>query len=394
VTGAIRNLDTKVIRILCVIETLGRGGGAEQLVFSLAPELRKLNVEVEFVDLFSWPDDLGHDLEFMGFRVHRLNITHRWSLLEGLVKLRRIVKGGRFDILWGHLYFGNLYVQLAQLLPKDIKSIITLHSEGYYSQPPTSVFAKIKTYIEGFLNSRADMRVGVSNAVADDYQAYFGWNDVQVVYNGVSTLKIPTQINFDQRRAIRLSFGFSADDFLIVVPARLVNKKGHIYLLQALEILNADEKSLSKAIFAGVKGGAYTNIKSFISEHQLGGVVSIREPLAHPELFNLILAADVVVLPSLREPFGIGAAEAMTTGVPVVLTKVDGFIELVGNSGCVLMVQPGSPKELADAIRRLINDPGFAAELGARGRGRILDNFDISVCAAAWRDKFLSVANQ
>jgi glycosyltransferase involved in cell wall biosynthesis len=393
-TGAIRNLDTKVIRILCVIETLGRGGGAEQLVFSLAPELRKLNVEVEFVDLFSWPDDLGRDLESMGFLVHRLNITHRWSLLEGLVKLRRIVKGGRFDLLWGHLYFGNLYVQLAQLLYRNIQTIVTLHSEGYSSQPPRSVFAKIQTYIEGFFNSRANLRVGVSRAVAEDYQAYFGWNGVQVVYNGVSTLNIPTQISCDECCAIRFGYGFSPEDFVIVVPARLVNKKGHIYLLRALEILNADKKFSLKTIFVGVKGGAYTELKTFISERQLGSVVCIKEPLAHPDLFNLMLAADVVVLPSLREPFGIAAAEAMTTGVPVVLTKVDGFIELVGSSECALMVQPESPQELADAIRRLVTEPKFGTELGARGRRRILDNFDISVCAAAWRDQFLSVANQ
>ena len=266
--GANSDLDTKVIRILCVIETLGRGGGAEQLVFSLAPELKKLNVEVEFVDLFLWPDDLGRDLENMGFRVHRLNITHRWSLLEALVKLRRIVKFGDFDLLWGHLYFGNLYVQLAQLFLKNIQTIVTLHSEGYSMAPPRSVFAKIQTYIEGFLNSRADLRVGVSRAVAEDYQAYFGWNGVQVVYNGVSTLSIPTQITSDERCAIRFDFGSSPEDFVIVVPARLVNKKGHIYLLRALEILNHDKELPLKAIFVGVNAGAYTSIERFISERQ------------------------------------------------------------------------------------------------------------------------------
>lgn len=393
-TGAIRNFDTKIIRVLCVIETLGRAGGAEQLVFSLAPELRKLNVEVEFVDLFSWPDDLGRDLEDMGFRVHRLNISHRWSLVEGLVKLRRVVKGGMFDLLWGHLYFGNLYVQLAQMLFGKIQTVVTLHSEGYSGEPPKSVSAKIKTYIEGVSNASADLRVGVSKAVAEDYQRYFGWESVQVVYNGVSTLEIPTQISSDERSAIRSGYGFSLEDFVIVVPARLVNKKGHIYLLRALEILNTDENFPLKAIFVGVNGGAYSNIESFISERQLGSVVRILAPLAHPDLFNLMLVADAVVLPSLREPFGIAAAEAMTTGVPVVLTEVDGFRELVGDSECALMVQPGNPQELADAIFRLIKEPRFAAELGARGRQRILDNFDITYCAAAWRDQFLWAAGR
>jgi len=387
-----RKIQNK-IRVLCIIETLGRGGGAEQLVFSLAPELRKLDVEVEFIDLFSWPNDLGEDLEAMGFRVHRLNISHRWSLVEGLFKLRGIVARGGFDVLWGHLYFGNLYVQLAKLLFRNIRSIVTLHSEGYCKALPKSVPAKIKTYIEGWLNSRADMRVGVSNAVARDYQTYFGWDNVQVVYNGVPTLSIPTLISSDERHTIRDCYGLSDDDFLIVVPARLVKKKGHMYLLMALESLKADESLHPRAIFVGVKGGEYADIEHFISEHKLSGSISILEPLTQQNLFKLILAANVVVLPSLREPFGIAAAEAMVTGTPVILTKVDGFIELVGDSESAILVQPESKQELADAIRKLMAEHKFAAELGARGRQRVIDNFDIGNCAAAWRGQFLSMVN-
>ncbi|WP_394752354.1 glycosyltransferase family 4 protein [Crenothrix sp.] len=384
---------TKNIRILCVIETLGFGGGAEQLVFSLAPALRELNVDVEFIDLFSWHDDMGVDLENMGFRVHRLNISHRWSLFEGLLKLHNIVTRNQFDVLWGHLYFGNLYVQLAKLLFSNIPSIITLHSYGYNNDPPKSVPAKIKTYVEGWLGSKANLRVGVSHAVAKDYAAYFGWNDVQVVYNGVPTLNIPTQLATADRTLLRTSHGVDEADFLIVVPARLVRQKGHIYLLRALEILKAKDIRLPKVIFIGVKGGDSFSIQLFIDDHQFESVVSIKEPLPHPDLLRLMLASDVVILPSLREPFGIAAAEAMTTGKPVILTKVDGFIELVGDSEGALMVQSESAEELADAIQRLMMNFKFAEELGAKGRQRIIDNFDIHHCASAWCYQFLSVIN-
>lgn len=382
---------TKKIRVLCIIETLGRDGGAEQLVFSLAPELKKLGVEIEFVDLFSWSDDLGIDLETMGYQVHRLNISHRWSLVEGLIKLQKILSKGKFDVLWGHLYFGNLYVQLVKLLFSNVQSIVTLHSEGYSKAPPKSMLGKIKTSIEGWLNSRANARVGVSNAVAKDYQDYFGWDDVKVVYNGVSTKSIPTQISGDERRIIRDSHGVGSDEFLIVVPARLIKKKGHIYLLRALAILKEQNKILAKAIFLGEKYGYYDDILRCISDCELDKVIRLNPPLSHPSLFNLFLAADVVVLPSLREPFGIAAAEAMVTGMPVILTKVDGFVELVGDSDCALMVQPENPQELADAILRLMTEPSLASILGAKGRRRILDNFDIGHCASAWRDQFINV---
>ena len=381
------------LRVLCVIETLGRGGGAEQLVFSLAPALRRLSVEVEFVDLRSWHDDLGIDLEAMEFEVHRLNIGNRWSLLRGTAQLRHILRRGQFDLVWAHGFLGNLYGQLAKMVFSRIPSIVTLHSEGYSEAPPKSLLSKFAVAAEGWLNSRANARVGVSRAVAKDYQSFFGWRDIDVIYNGVPTCHIPVSISDEECHGLRRVYGIDPNDFLIIVPARLVKKKGHIYLLQALEILSATHDAYPKLLFLANEGGEREMLERYINGHKLGGLVQISKCLTHPQLFKLILAAEVVVLPSLKEPFGIAAAEAMTTGTPVVLTRVDGFMELVGDSECALMVQPENPQELADAIIKLMGNPAFAAELGAKGRKRMIDNFDIAFCAAAWRDEFLRVIN-
>jgi len=74
--------------------------------------------------------------------------------------------------------------------------------------------------------------------------------------------------------------------------------------------------------------------------------------LRYDQLFPLIQSADDVVIPSLREPFGIAAAEAMLLGVPVVLTRVDGLIELVGDSEGALMASPGDARSLAERSGR------------------------------------------
>lgn len=381
----------KPLRILCVIETLGRGGGAEQLVFSLAFELRKLSVEVEFVDLCSWHDDLGLDLQAMRFKVHRLNIGNRWNLLRGMAQLCQVLMRGQFDLVWAHGFLGNLYGQLVKMIFFRIPSIVTLHSEGYSEAPPKSLFSKFAVAAEGWLNSRANARVGVSRAVAKDYQSFFGWHDIDVIYNGVPTSNIPASISDEECRRLRRDYDIDPMDFLIVVPARLVKKKGHIYLLQALEILSASYDAYPKVLFLANEGGERETLERYMSSHKLSGSVQIKKCLLHPKLFELILAADAVVLPSLREPFGIAAAEAMTTGTPVVLTRVDGIMELVGDSECALMVQPANPRELADAIIKLMRNPAFAAGLGTKGRKRMIDNFDIEFCAAAWRDEFLRV---
>ncbi len=63
--------------------------------------------------------------------------------------------------------------------------------------------------------------------------------------------------------------------------------------------------------------------------------------LRYDQLFPLIQSADDVVIPSLREPFRIAAAQAMLLGVPVVLTCGDGFVELVGDCEGALMAARG-----------------------------------------------------
>lgn len=382
-------LHGQKLRILCVIETLGRGGGAEQLVYSLAPALRAIKVEIEFVDLFSWVDDLGKELEEMGFKVHRLDVSSQWNLLSVLPKLVRVIRSGNFDLVWGHLYFGNLYTQLSKFfLLGSIPTIATLHSEGYSEKPPIYVRSKLRVWIERIIVGSVNTQVAVSNAVANDYARYFSWRRISVVYNGVPTKQIPDTITETRKQEVRERYCLDSNDFVIVVPSRLVEKKGHIYLLKAINILRNEYQLVPKVIFLGSEGEQLPVLSSFISQHSLTKQVQIIPPIKHPELFHLFLSADVIVLPSLREPFGIAAAEAMTTGTPVVLTEVDGFLELVGDSECAFMVNPGNEIALVDALLRVMSDRGSAKVVGSKGRMRMLNNFDIDVCAAAWRDIF------
>ena len=88
------------------------------------------------------------------------------------------------------------------------------------------------------------------------------------------------------------------------------------------------------------------------------------------QLFPDLRSANAIVIPSLREAFGMAAAEAMLLGVPVALTRVDGFVELVGDSEGALVTAAGDPTSLAGAIWQLKSDPDLrrrAAERGWRG---------------------------
>jgi glycosyltransferase involved in cell wall biosynthesis len=92
---------------------------------------------------------------------------------------------------------------------------------------------------------------------------------------------------------------------------------------------------------------------------------------------SLLPLMDLFVLPSLYEGFGIAILEAMAAGRPVVATAVGGIPEVVVHGETGLLVPPGDPVALADALHELLAHPERARALGARGRERAREKFRI-----------------
>ena len=76
------------MKILSIIETLG-SGGAERVLVNTLPELQKQGIDCEVVILFE-RDDLAGELEVEGIKVHRLHLSNKWNVIEGISKLKSI----------------------------------------------------------------------------------------------------------------------------------------------------------------------------------------------------------------------------------------------------------------------------------------------------------------
>ena len=209
-----------------------------------------------------------------------------------------------------------------------------------------------------------------------------------MVHNGVVAGEIPPPLEEARRAQIRAEHGVSADEFMIVTPSRYIPLKGHSVLLDALDILNREKSWLPKVACGGLVTPFLDQLRARAAQLGLAGAVEFGPPLRHDQIISLMQAADAVVIPSLREAFGIAAAEAMLLGVPVVLTRVGGFVELVGDSEGAVMVSPNDPRGLAEAIWLLKSDPDLRRRLAERGRARIAENFEMSVCASKWARLF------
>src|SRR6185312_11801882 len=103
---------------------------------------------------------------------------------------------------------------------------------------------------------------------------------------------------------------------------------------------------------------------------------------------EILAAAAVSVLPSLSEGISNTLLESMAAGVPVVATCVGGTPEVIRDGEQGLLVPPGDPQAIADAILAVLGDPALAARLGAEGRRRVREEFSFEAVVRRTEDLY------
>jgi colanic acid/amylovoran biosynthesis glycosyltransferase len=168
----------------------------------------------------------------------------------------------------------------------------------------------------------------------------------------------------------------------VLVAARLVEKKGHTHLIEAASIL----RSRGSAIHVDLAGGGplEADLRRQVSDSGLAGDVEFLGTVSHDGLLARVAAGDwdVAALPSVVTASGelegipVSLVEAMAHGLPALATATGGIPELL-DEGAGLLVPPADPRALADALEQLARDPDLRARLGAAGRLRIEEQYDV-----------------
>ena len=103
---------------------------------------------------------------------------------------------------------------------------------------------------------------------------------------------------------------------------------------------------------------------------------------------------DVYLLPSKAEGYGMSVVEAMSFGLPVIASAISSLPELVADGESGLLVPPDDADALFDAMRRLMEDPGLRARMGAAGRARFAAEHDAQVTRRQWGALYAEAAGR
>ncbi len=160
------------------------------------------------------------------------------------------------------------------------------------------------------------------------------------------------------------------EDVKILYVGEHEKRKGLDHLLKAMAILR--HLGLDAKLITVGSGSHLARLKNSASKLGISNRVEFRGyiPDSDQEVLPKVYSeADIFVLPSLLEGFGIVLLEAMATGLPIVATDVSAIPEVVGEAG--ILVSPRDPEALARALRLLIDDKTRRSELGKKGRKRV-----------------------
>ena len=168
------------------------------------------------------------------------------------------------------------------------------------------------------------------------------------------------------RSRARAEHGVPPGKFHLLFAGRIQRLKGPQILIKAAALLRSrrPDIDLQLTILGAVSGAKDFDLKSLISAAGMDDVVTHHPPVSAPELASWFRSADVVVMPSYSESFGLVALEAQACGTPVVATKVGGLSRAIFDGRTGLLVEGHKPGDWADVLEALYDDPATREDMG------------------------------
>ena len=355
-------------------------GGPVPVIERLSKELVKRGHEVIVYTTDALDKNKRHNMRYLeveGVKVFYFrNVSNslawrRYFLTPGMpFRLRREIKN--FDIVHVHGFRDYLTIIIHHYSTKyDIPYILQAHGsvETYFQK---GVLKRIFDKVWGYRILRdATKLIALTPTEAEQYKNMgISEDKIEIVPNGINLAEFE---NLPQRGQFRKKYGLGDAQKVVLYLARINKIKGPDLLAKAFAELSKDLGD-AKLVIAGPDDGYLAALKELIRELKIEEKVLLTGPLYKNEKLQAYVDADVYVLPSSYEIFGITALEACACGTPVIVTDQCGIADLI--DGQVGLVVPYYKEQLQHALLYMLGDNKIRLQFGEKGKLLVHEKFN------------------
>jgi glycosyltransferase involved in cell wall biosynthesis len=344
-------------------------GGAEHMLERFSRSLTNTRFEPHVLSLMS-PGPVGEILESHGVQVDTLRMKPSRPSVMAFGRLRPAVRRSDCDIVHGWMYHGNMAASIGAWVDRRQPVVWSIHhsvddvlDEKLLTRTIIRTLARMSSHTSA---------ISYCSRISADQHESLGFDPTRrvVIPNGIDCEAFRPRA---EARSRLTALGIPAGRLVIGNVARAHPMKNHEGFVRTLARLHKDGYDVHGVIIGAdhEEGSARLMARALDVDDRLS------TPGPRADIAELLPGLDVFLLSSAwGEAFPLSVAEAMASGVPVVVTDVGDCAWLVGRSD--LVAKPKDAEEQAAIIRRILDlSPTDRTALGMEGRRRVAENFSI-----------------
>jgi glycosyltransferase involved in cell wall biosynthesis len=352
------------LRVCHVIGSL-QYGGAERQVVNL---INNLNVESKFLIILTNHRDHGF-YRLLGNEIRQFYVSIKLRYFYYyIIKLAKVLRQNRIDVLQTHMYWANLYGALAGRIAGVPVIITTEHGQDQEKR-------KWHYWIEKHIITRlSDKRICVSRDILNIRRDREGIPETKLVCLP-NAVDIPNQIEKKGNQRV-----------IIGAIGRFVEAKDYSNLIKAAGILR--KKRVNFELYILGDGPLRKELEA--EQIKLGLESVVKMPGFQDNIDEWLLKFDLFVISSVSEGQPLVLLEAMSYGLAIVATNVGGIPDTLKDGEEGLLVKPGNPDLLAAAMEKLIDNELLRKSFGRKAKERVERDFSIEAICNQYEKLYLS----
>lgn len=368
-------------------------------MFFVGTQMATGGAQKVLLDQAGWFHAHGHKVTAVFF-YDRENLHGRWqsNVAFPIVSLKAFQKGA--GMLVNGLALLRGLMRLWKLIRREKPQVVEMftHDSNMLVLPLAwlaGVPVRIPTHhgmIDGFPRWRERIHTWMVNHLSHGIVAVSDLTMKKALEEGIRAEKItvipngimPVTLNEADRSEVRQQVEAGENDVFLISVGRLVYQKAHEYLVSAMPAVLEELPNVK----VGICGDGLLRAELEAQIRSLGLEKEIKLFGMQANVTKYLAAADVFVLPSRWEGLPIALLEAMSAGLPVIATRVEGVDEVVEEGVQGLLVQPESTEELVKAILQLSKDIARRQRMGHAARLRVLNSFTVDRMCEKYQELF------